>query len=237
VTSPTALELLQIRLEGADGIHVACAEEGQALCLGADVPEPFARELRTIFANACASVDPTHPPVALARDDDGIVIRGGPSYLIEEGARFVTDVHIVRSDRSRGERLRGANPGNWHTVEWTELLDGALGPWTIATIDDRVASICHTPHAMTARAAECGVWTHPDFRGCGYAAAVTSAWAELVRPSGRWLFYSTDAANLSSRRVAERLGLRTLGWTWHLDRARPDDNIHPLSRLRSPKLD
>jgi hypothetical protein len=33
---------------------------------------------------------------------------------------------------------------------------------------------------------------------------------------GRVLFYSTDAQNLSSQRVAARLGLRPIGWTWNL---------------------
>jgi hypothetical protein len=55
-----------------------------------------------------------------------------------------------------------------------------------------------------------------------------------MRPSGRYLFYSTDAENLSSQRVARRLNLRALGWMWRLGRGRRDDDnrVHPLSTLR-----
>lgn len=47
------------------------------------------------------------------------------------------------------------------------------------------------------------MWTHPDSRGRGIAAA------SLVE--GRVLFYSTSSDNLSSQAAAKRLGLRRLG--------------------------
>jgi RimJ/RimL family protein N-acetyltransferase len=98
---------------------------------------------------------------------------------------------------------------------------------------DRVVSIGHTPRPLTPRSAECGVWTDPDFRGRGYAAATAAAWAALVRPTGRELFYSTDADNHSSRRVAERLRLRPIGWTWQLHAPAGEvPSAHPLSSLR-----
>jgi RimJ/RimL family protein N-acetyltransferase len=129
--------------------------------------------------------------------------------------------------------LRTANPGNWHDVEWHELLDGRLGPWTIVTEGDHAISICHTPRPVTERAAECGVWTDSRFRGRGYAAATAAAWVALVRAPQRYLFYSTEFANLSSQRVAQRLQLRPLGWTWRLHTAREDPRAHwhPLSSL------
>ncbi len=254
MTLPTALELLRIRAEGsfdergrvagADGVTIACTDEGQALWIGAAVPEALAGELTAAFERAPASPvshDPMQPPPALAPCHQLLAADGrawwqtaGPSYLIEAGAEYASSVRIERSDRADTTPLRGANPGGWHPVEWNELLDGSLGPWAFALEGDAVVSICHTPAAPTARAAECGVGTHPAFRGRGYAAAVTSVWAAMVRPSGRYLFYSTDAENLSSQRVAQRLGLRPLGWTWRLGSARPDERgqIHPLCSLR-----
>ena len=88
----------------------------------------------------------------------------------------------------------------------------------MATVDGRAVSICHTPSHLTERGAECGVWTHPDFRGQRHAPAVTAAWASVLAPSGRYLFYSTEADNRSSQRVAARLGLRLIGWSWNLAR-------------------
>ena len=84
---------------------------------------------------------------------------------------------------------------------------------------------------MSERAAECGVWTDRNFRGQGHASAVTAAWADILQPTGRRLFYCTDSDNLSSQRVAARLGLRPLGWIWTLAR-QPENTAgprHPVS--------
>ena len=54
-------------------------------------------------------------------------------------------VRVERSDHplsgSLAAALRGANPGNWEPVEWDELLDGRLGPWTMVLDGDRAVSI------------------------------------------------------------------------------------------------
>jgi hypothetical protein len=240
---PRKLELLAIqaegsldrrgRLSGLHGLTIACAEDGDALWIGADVPDAVAGELAAAFERAPRAADPSEPPPALERCEQllgPLERRAGPSYLIGPTTRFASAVHLEPD----AGRLRDLNPGNWHPVEWDELLDGRLGPWAIATAAGRVASICHTPGPLTPRGAECGVWTHPDFRGQGYAAATTAAWADLVRPSGRYLFYSTDADNHSSQRVARRLGLELLGWTWRLAPPRdPGAGLHPLCSLRA----
>jgi hypothetical protein len=251
-----ALELLRIqcegsfdlrgRLTGLYGIAIACSDDGQALWIGAEVPDAIAAELAATFDRAPPSPDPSQPPPllelcrrALETGGPSLPRSAGPSFLIEDGTHFSSQVHIERSDTSSRNALRNANPGNWHPVEWGELLDGSLGPWTIALEGELAVSICHTPTRLRADAAECGVWTRPTFRGRGYAAAVTSEWAALMRPSGRYLFYSTDAENLSSQRVARRLQLRRLGWTWRLGRPRgyaEDRAYHPLSSLRRMQL-
>lgn len=245
------LELLAIQAEGAfdhrgrladwQGVTIACAADGQALWIGADVPEAMATELAAIFEPAPASTDPARPPPTLEpcrrlleRSGRSFPCRSSPSFLIEATPPRGPGLHIERSDAPTRERLRDANPGGWHPVEWAELLDGRLGPWALAVERGLVVSICHTPRPLTARGAECGVWTHPAFRGRGYGAAVVSGWAEILRPSGRHLFYSTQADNVSSRRLARRLQLRPLGWTWRLGHARhhDDGNVHPLCTLR-----
>jgi hypothetical protein len=247
---PGSLELLRIQVEasldrrgrivGCYGITIASGEDGHALWIGAEVPEAMADELTAAFDRASPTTAPTEPPPALdlcqkILEREGAVRRAaGPSYLIPPDTQFDSAVTIVRSGGSGVEGLRGANPGNWHPVEWAELLGGQLGPWAIATSDEQAISICHTPGPLTERAAECGVWTDPRFRGRGHAAATAAAWVGLVRSPRRHLFYSTDAENLSSRRVARRLSLRKLGWTWRLQRiARDDrdDRRHPLSSL------
>jgi hypothetical protein len=227
------------RVLGLCGIKVASAEDGQSLWVGADVPDELALGLKAVFEHAPASRRADQWSLELERYEPlltagcGPMLReAGPYYLVGPDVRFSSDVRIERSDAPRGEGLRGSNPGNWHPVEWDELLDGQLGPWAMATEDHRVISICHTPSPMNERTAECGVWTDPEFRGRGHAAAVTSEWAAVLRPSGRYLFYSTDADNLSSQRVAQRLKLRPLGWIGRLRQAgRTDQQFHPLSQL------
>jgi GNAT superfamily N-acetyltransferase len=139
---------------------------------------------------------------------------------------------LHRSDRPTPAWMRDANPGNWPPIEWGELLDGHLGPWAMATRGRRILSICHTPVRLTVRSAECGVWTHPDVRGRGHAAAVTAAWAGLLRPSHRHLFYSTSPDNRSSHRVTRRLDLRLLGLHWQL--SEPSALVRPYE---DPDLD
>jgi hypothetical protein len=246
---PTDLELLAIqtertldaagRLAGRYGITIACAPGAHAMWIGADVPDATAAELTAAFAATAPARDPAEPPPALDRcrrilgSDRAVEHRAGPSFVFHDGVPPSPGAGIERSDLPLGAALRGANPGNWQPVEWDELLDGRLGPWTMVLDGDRAVSICHTPGPLSPRGAECGVWTQPGFRGRGHATATAAAWAEILRPTGRVLFYATDADNRSSRRVAERLQLRPIGWTWRLHAPDPaDEPVHPLSALR-----
>jgi RimJ/RimL family protein N-acetyltransferase len=246
---PSDLELLAIqaetvldergRLRDLCGLMLGTATEGQVLLVGSRVPDALAAELDASVAEAQpASAPHVEPPVlpalrALLERACGLLdLHAGPYYVFDGEVRAESSVPIVRSDGPAEARLRGLNPGNWSVDAWDRLLDGTLGPWAMALANERVISICHTPRPLGERAAECGVWTHPEYRGRGHAAAVTAAWADIVRPSGRFLFYSTTAENRSSQRVAARLGLREIGWTWNLASASPGlhDSRHPLMR-------
>lgn len=225
----TPLDLLRVQAEafldargriiGLYGVWILRTTADEMLLLGADIPDDLAAQLTEPSLDHCRRI--------LERDNP-LPLRSGPSYLIDS-PQFSSSARIHRSDQPI-ESLRDKNPGNWHPTEWTELLDGKLGPFTIAAADDVIVSICHTPHAMTPRAAEAGVWTHPAHRARGHAAAATAAWATLLRPSKRHLFYSTTADNASSQRVADRLQMRLLGNTYELG-ARPAQRYHPLSVL------
>ena len=231
------------RIAGRWGATIATARDGQLFFLGSELSEELAYSLEAAFRATPHRPDPTVTPVALAQCERLLRSTGrplqhssGPHYLIPRGARFTSSAEIVLSTDRQVDMLLPCNPGNWSPDEWDSLIEGRLGPWAMATIDGRIISICHTPRAMTDNAAECGVWTDPDFRGQGHAAAVTAAWASILQPTGRHLFYSTDATNHSSRRVAARLHLRPIGWTWSL--AEPGDAAgyqrHPLSDGNRP---
>ena len=233
----TDLELFQLvarmsydragRIRDSDGVTVASASDGALLFVGSKVPDPVAQELRAAFEGQPAGGDPGLEPIALRhckeileRRVGPMSQRCGPYFVIPPECAVVSEAQIETSLGEVPELLRAARPENWESQEWDDLLASKLhGPWAMAVEDERVVSICHTPIAMSAEAAECGAWTDPDWRGRGYAAATVAAWASILHPTGRELFYSTDAENVSSQRVAERLGLRLIGWTWNLEPA------------------
>ncbi|HEY2176746.1 MAG TPA: GNAT family protein [Mycobacteriales bacterium] len=228
------------RIAGCYGVTIASCADGQALWIGDQVADDAAAELVAEFDRAPRPVDQSEPPPVLAACErilawvDGeLTCASGPSYVIPDDTNFAAGMTIAHSDGAGIDALWAANPGNWHPIEWSELLDGKLGPWTMILDGDRAVSICHTPGPLTESSGECGVWTDPQFRGRGYAAATVAAWVPLACVPGRRLFYSTDTANLSSQRVAERLNLVKIGSTWRLHRRRGGEaqNLHPLCSL------
>lgn len=207
----------------APHLVIAVSNDGQIATIGSEVPDGLAVELQAAVAGESPS-PPATPPASIARCEQllknavGLVeLSAGPSYVIPLATAFESPAVIVHSDDENTDALRdqAAKRAGWSAEEWNLLLDGSYGPWAVATIGGRVIAICHTAR-LADRGAEAGVWTDPEFRGQGHGAAVTAAWASLLAPSGRHLFYSTSADNLSSQRVAARLNLHPIGWMWKL---------------------
>jgi GNAT superfamily N-acetyltransferase len=212
------------------------ADGGRCLAFGVDVPDLLAHELEAVVGGAAAAAGPAEPPSGVARcmelleDAFGpVVLSSGLSYVIPAGVRFSSTADVTRSDRADVSSLGGCAPSsaNWSDDEWRMLLDGVLGAWAVARIDGRIVSMCHCAR-LADQGAEAGVWTDPDFRGQGHAAAVVAAWASLLAPTGRHLFYSTFRENRSSQRVAARLRLRQIGSIWEISRQPATDR--PASR-------
>lgn len=231
---PSDVELLRIEIAtiwGADargrigGPHylaIGAAAGGLVAAVARTLPDRLAAELHRVVADDEVTPTPGQAPTSLGRCRDlltsalgEVEVSSGPSYRIPPDLAYDSPTTIVHSTGPDVDLLRAANPGNWKAAEWQDLLDGKLGPWTMAVDGQQVVAICHTP-AASEYAAEAGTWTDPGFRGRGLAAAVTAQWAGLVRPTKRWLFYSTFADNLSSQRVAARLDLPLIGWLWKL---------------------
>lgn len=83
-------------------------------------------------------------------------------------------------------------------------------PWCVALDGGEIASMCYAAR-LSDKGAEAGVYTFPNHRARGLAAAVTASWASMPALKDRALFYSTSVANKSSQLVAARLGLRRIG--------------------------
>ncbi len=212
--------------EGRTAPHlvVGAAADGWTLAFGSEVPDAIVEELQTAFDVEPPAADLSQPPRLFERCEQlladalgPVIARSGPCYVVPRETSFDSDAALLRSDDEHKEHLKAQNLErlDWTAEEWRQLIAGELGPWAFVMSGDRVVSICHTAR-LTERGAEAGTWTDADYRGRGYAAATTAAWAELLAHSDRTLFYSTSAGNVSSQRVAERLALPLIGWTWSL---------------------
>ncbi len=207
----------------------AVANDGQMIRFGAAVAGDSAQRfvVEDSVASDPESVRADQPPAVLLRHREllaplgEIKLAGGPSYVFDSlktGLLYcgASDFRVVTSRDEIPSTLATARPEAWwEPHEWADLLAGRLGPWAIGTAADRVVTLCHTPVASL-RAAEAGVWTHPDERGRGYASIVTAAWAMVAGDQFDTLFYSTAADNGASRSVARKLQLRPIGWIWQL---------------------
>ncbi|MEV0229196.1 GNAT family N-acetyltransferase [Nonomuraea sp. NPDC050786] len=206
------------RLPGPEDLVIGVAADGMTAAVSGRLPGPLAARLLDLVAKGVPS-PPGHPPDVLARCrellGDEQAVSGGPSYLVRQPTRFDVPAEVLRSeDPAHAERVRPLRPSHWTPGEWDELVGRGEGaPWAMIVEDGQVAAICHSAR-LTPQGAEAGTWTSPAFRGRGYAAATTAAWAGLLPDIP--LFYSTSADNRSSQRVAARLGLRPVGWLWKL---------------------
>jgi GNAT acetyltransferase-like protein/SET domain-containing protein len=233
------LDLLQTEMEllwgdrGGPALTIASTSDGLRVRFGQDLPEHLATAAQAWVERCEPTAQFETPPtwledirVELQTHLRAGVMRApgcGPTFLIEPDLTHTPTPAglLIRSNAADTSIVQHANPGNWPADEWTDLVEGRLAPWAMAISEGRVVSICHTA-VVNAHAADAGVWTHPRFRRLGYAAACTAAWAALMRPTGRRLFYSTAWTNRSSQHVAARLGLRHIGCLWQLQRVSSD---------------
>lgn len=210
----------------APHVVLAVCNNGAALFIGAHVPEHVAAALHETHAGNSERQRPSNQPASFAsfaatleHHLGATVVTSGPTYVVpEHGVTYAPNAATIRrsTDDDADALAQSAPPeANWGEGEWRDLIDGKLGPWAMAMVDEAIVSICHSAR-LSARGAEAGTWTEPRFRGQGYASAATAAWVKLLAGTGRHVFYSTSADNRSSQRVAERLRLRQIGWLWRI---------------------
>ncbi|MFZ1887071.1 MAG: GNAT family N-acetyltransferase [Candidatus Binataceae bacterium] len=135
-------------------------------------------------------------------------------YRLPNRLSYEHPATIVRGDSAEGAAMlaRFAERG----LPQAMLAAGFKGvgdfwePWCVAVERQEIAAIAFAAR-LGDSGAEIGVYTFPNFRARGFAAAVTASWSSMPSLDGRALFYSTARSNRSSQRVAERLGLRMIG--------------------------
>jgi GNAT superfamily N-acetyltransferase len=129
----------------------------------------------------------------------------GPAYRFP--ARIFVPSGAIEITAQNGQIL----PEDW--LDMLAHLD-VRAPIFAVVQHRRAVSICCSSR-LGPHAAEAGLETLPDFRGRGYAVAVTAAWALAIRARGLIPLYSTERENLASHGVARRLGLIQYGADFH----------------------
>jgi hypothetical protein len=137
-----------------------------------------------------------------------------PIYKLPNGLRYEHPAAIVRGESAEGRQMlaRFADRGmpDYMATAGFKGVGDFWEPWCAALDGGEIASIAFAAR-LGEMGAEVGVYTFPKYRSRGLAAAVTASWASIPSLNKRALFYSTSKSNLSSRRVAARLGLRLIG--------------------------
>ena len=126
---------------------------------------------------------------------------GGPAYRFPDV--IPSSSGVIRLTEANRELAR-------ETFAWLHREVSDWQPCFVVIEDGAVVSACYSSR-IGPRAAEAGVDTLAEFRGRGYAAAVTAAWGSEIRAVGRMPIYSTGWGNLASQGVARRVGLEVFG--------------------------
>lgn len=179
-----------------------------------DVKPEIASELDELAAS-----EPVHsgdwevPPVHAARYEELLAmdfaeVGGGPLFEFPEQLHAPTDITIVevRSERELATNFHGWVPG--------EISNGCAPVMAIVE-DGAPVSICFSAR-RSRTGAVAGVDTGERYRGRGYAARVTAAWALAIRARKMTPLYNTSWSNEASRAVAKKLGLVTVGSSWSM---------------------
>jgi FR47-like protein len=174
-----------------------------------DVAVDVADELDNLARQEPVSTDWERPPIH-ARLYQGALngrVGCGPAFEFPESLGTPRGVVGV-SDEAL---LQRHFPG-WVAGE----IEAGASPVMAVLVDGYAVSACACARRSMV-AAEAGLETAPAFRGRGYAARVTSAWAAAVRATGRMPLYSTSWANASSLAVARKLELRIYATDWSIE--------------------
>lgn len=183
---------------------------GRTSCVWAvrvDVPQGIAEELEGLAR--------AEPPVADFRDapvhaEQYRTLVGGGVYF---GPAFSFPKTVEQPDSTVHVNALPLHARNFSG--WTAAEIPGRSPLVAAVEDGHAVSVCFCAR-RSEKAAEAGLETAEAFRGQGFGAQVTAAWALAVRASGRVPLYSTSWENGASLAVARKLGLVAYACGWSL---------------------
>jgi hypothetical protein len=130
----------------------------------------------------------------------------GPAFLFPDvRSKSTQAIQITESNK---ELLHSYFPDFLDELEFTQ-------PCFAVVRNGSAVSLCCSAR-QTFAGAEASLQTAESFRGKGYAAEVSIAWAAEVQKQGRIALYSTSWDNLASQSVARKLHLVQYGTDIHM---------------------
>lgn len=192
---------------------------GQVVLARRDVEAATVARAETLAA-PWPDLDGPHPRLdEIAGLFPGAQVSRALIYLLPQGVAFAAEAEFVESGTAAGDALlarlaRDGTPAHLAEAGFVGIED-FWAPWCVALADGEIAAMAFAAR-LGEQGAEIGVYTFPGHRGRGLGAAVTARWAGLPDLAGRALFYSTLVDNISSQKVAARLGLPRLGTSFRI---------------------
>jgi len=196
---------------------IAGCAAGNLVHVRVDIAASVAAEIAALVAAEPPWIDPTVRPGCLERVALRLGLSGDRAEVGFNYALPRRDAPVGRficGDTDEGDALlarlrRDGMPAHLVAAGFATVAD-LWAPWCVAVEDEAIAAIAFAAR-LTPRSAAVGVYTFPSYRGRGLAAAVAARWTGLTPLADHALFYGTSAANVSSQKVAERLGLQRIG--------------------------
>ena len=133
-------------------------------------------------------------------------VRSGPAFTFPQTITQPPDTVLIEDEQLLARHFTGWVPGE---------IRAGRAPVMAVIQHGFPVSVCLCARRSKV-AAEAGVETAPAFRGRGYGARVTAAWALAVRASHRIPLYSTDWSNVPSLALARKLGLEIYAADWSI---------------------
>ncbi len=198
------------REPGSASPPLFCLVRGATECvwaIRADVSDDIAAELDALAADELPIADLREPPAHAERYASllGGRVSSGPALSFPDTLPDPGNVAFIDDLRPLKRHLRG----------WVAEEIPGRSPVIAVVEDGHAVSVCCCAR-LSAVAAEAGLETAEAFRGRGLGPRVASAWALLVRASGRIPLYSTSWDNRASLAVARKLRLLAYASSWRV---------------------
>lgn len=179
------------------------------MALAPDGRDEVARKLDRLAREEPTIADLQQAPLHAQRylsllQKPAMCVSAGPAFEFPDSVIEPGGVVSVEDERLLEDHFQGWVPGE---------IDAGCGPVLAILEGRRPVSICFCARRSEV-AAEAGVETAQPYRGKGYAARVTAAWAITIRNSGKIPLYSTSWTNHSSLAVARKMKLVPYASSW-----------------------